>query len=69
MSPQSILWIIFSVIVVGFLVVDLGFLNRQAHKISTKSALLQSAFWVGISLAFAALIFVMLGHIKTAEFL
>ncbi len=69
MSPQSILWIIFSVIVVGFLVVDLGFLNRKAHKISSQSALLQSAFWVGISLAFAALIFVMLGHIKTVEFL
>ncbi len=69
MSSQSILWIVFSVIVVGFLVVDLGFLNRKAHKISTKSALLQSAFWVGISLAFAALIFVMLGHIKTVEFL
>ncbi len=69
MSPQSILWIIFSVIVIGFLIVDLGFLNRKAHKISTKSALLQSAFWVGISLAFAGLIFFMLGPIKTVEFL
>lgn len=69
MSSQSILWIIFSVIVVGFLVVDLGFLNRKAHKISTKSALLQSAFWVGISLAFATLIYFMLGQIKTVEFL
>lgn len=69
MSAQSILWIVFSVIVLGFLVVDLGFLNRKAHKISTKSALLQSAFWVGISLVFAALIFGMMGHIKTVEFL
>jgi tellurite resistance protein TerC len=69
MSPQSILWIIFSVIMIGFLVVDLGFLNREAHKISTKSALLQSIFWVSIALAFAGLIFVMLGHIKTVEFL
>lgn len=69
MTAQSILWIIFSVIVVGFLVVDLGFLNRKAHKISTKSALLQSAFWVGISLVFATLIFTMLGHIKAVEFL
>lgn len=69
MSPQSILWIIFATIVAGFLIVDLGFLNRKAHKISTKSALLQSAFWVGISLVFAGLIFNMLGHIKAVEFL
>ncbi len=69
MSPQSILWIVFAVIVVGFLVIDLGYLNRKAHKVGTRSALLQSAFWVAISLAFAALIFVMLGHIKAVEFL
>lgn len=69
MSAQMILWIVFAVIVVGFLVVDLGYLNRKAHKISTQSALLQSAFWVAISLAFAGLIFVMLGHIKAVEFL
>ena len=69
MSAQSILWIIFAVIVVGFLVVDLGFLNRKAHKIGTKEALIQSAFWIGLSLAFATLIYFMLGHIKTVEFL
>ena len=69
MSPHMILWSVFAAIVVGFLVVDLGFLNRKAHKISTKSALLQSAFWVGISLAFAGLIFGMLGHIKAVEFM
>ena len=69
MSSHVILWILFSVIVLVFLVVDLGFLNRQAHKIGIRSALLQSAFWVGVSLAFALLIFFMLGHIKAAEFM
>ncbi len=69
MASQLILWIIFAVIVVGFLVVDLGFLNRKAHKIGTKEALIQSAFWVGLSLVFAALIFMMLGHLKAAEFM
>ena len=69
MSSNVILWILFSVIVLVFLVVDLGFLNRQAHKIGIRSALLQSAFWVGVSLAFALLIFFMLGHIKAAEFM
>lgn len=69
MSAQSILWIIFSIIVAGFLIVDLGFLNRKAHRIETKSALLQSAFWVGISLAFAGLVFHMLGATKAAEFM
>ncbi len=69
MDSLTILWAIFAAIVIGFLIVDLGFLNRQAHRISTKSALLQSAFWVGISLAFATLIFFMLGHIKAVEFM
>ncbi len=69
MSAQSILWIIFSIIVAGFLIVDLGFLNRKAHRIETKSALLQSAFWVGISLVFGVLVFYMLGATKAAEFM
>lgn len=39
------------------MVVDLGFFHKQAHKISTKSALYQSIFWVSISTLFGVLIY------------
>jgi tellurite resistance protein TerC len=40
-----------------FLVLDLGLFNKQAHKISTKSALYQSIFWVFISTLFGLFIY------------
>lgn len=69
MSPENYLFILFGIIIVGFLVVDLGFFDRKAHVISFKSALMQSAFWVSISLIFAALIFKFDSPIVAAEFL
>lgn len=69
MSAQTYLFILFSVIVIGFLIVDLGFFNRQSHKIEFKPALLQSLFWIGISLIFGALIFFFLSKEMAAEFL
>lgn len=56
-SNQTFLFILFAVIIIIFLVADLGFFNRKAHKISTKSALHQSIFWVTISVAFGYLIY------------
>lgn len=64
----AVLWWAFGVIVVGFLVFDLGFSNRQAHKISLKSAALQSLFWVSISLVYAYLVFLGLGREAAVEF-
>lgn len=69
MITQNILWLIFGLIIAEFLIVDLGYFNRQAHKISTKSSLIQTLFWIGISLVFALLIFLFLGHVQAAEFL
>ena len=40
---------------------DLFFLQRGAHAVRTKEAVWMSAWWIGISLAFAALVWVMLG--------
>lgn len=39
------------------MVVDLGLFHKQAHKITTKSALYQSIFWVSISTCFGILIY------------
>lgn len=69
MDIQSNLLIIFSVVVIGFLVADLGFFNKSAHKIPPKSALIQSLFWVAIAFAFGFLIFLFLGQEKAAQFM
>lgn len=66
---QTILWIIFAVIIAGFLIADLGYFNRKAHKVTTKSAVIQTIFWVVISLIYAVLISVFLGYNQGAEFL
>lgn len=63
------LWFVFSLFVVGFLVFDLGYLNRKAHKVSFKSALWQSLFWIGAALVFSWLIMLQMGGEPAAEFL
>jgi tellurite resistance protein TerC len=56
-QAETILFGVFAVVVIVFLIIDLGVFNRQAHKISTKSALYQSIFWVIISSIFGYLVY------------
>jgi len=44
--------IVFIVVIGGFLILDLGVLNRKAHTISFKQALSWTGFWVALALAF-----------------
>lgn len=55
-EEETILFGIFAVIIVLFLVLDLGLFHKQAHKISTRSALYQSIFWVVVSTLFGVFI-------------
>jgi tellurite resistance protein TerC len=54
---ETILFGIFAFIIILFLVLDLGLFHKQAHKISTRSALYQSMFWVFISTLFGFFIY------------
>ena len=54
---ETILFIIFGLIILIFLVIDLGVFNKEARVISTRSALIQSIFWVLISVVFGYLIY------------
>lgn len=54
---ELLLFGVFSFVIILFLVLDLGLFHKQAHKISTKSALYQSIFWVTISTIFGYLIY------------
>lgn len=56
---ELLLFGLFGVVIIIFLILDLGIFNKQAHKITTKSALWQSIFWVAVSTAFGLLIYFM----------
>ena len=62
------MWIAFAVIVVVLLALDLGVFNRKSHVIRIKEALIMSAFWIGIALAFNAVIFWQMGSQSGLEY-
>lgn len=68
-NAQTNLMILFSVIILGFLAVDLGYFNRKNHKIEFKPALYQSLFWIAIALVFGFLISLYLSKELAAEFI
>lgn len=46
------IWIVFIVFILGMLALDLGVLHRKAHVIHTNEALLWTAVWIVLALAF-----------------
>jgi tellurite resistance protein TerC len=56
-KDESFLYGVFGTVILVFLLLDLGVFNKSAHRISTKSALYQSIFWVAISTIFGYLIY------------
>jgi tellurite resistance protein TerC len=69
MDAQTSLLTVFSVIIIGFLILDLGYFNKKSHRIEFKPALYQSMFWVAISLVFGFLIFLFMDREMAAEFI
>lgn len=54
---EGILFGVFGVIIILFLVVDLGVFNKKNHKVSQKEALNQTIFWVAVSVIYGLLIY------------
>ncbi len=69
MSHETILWIVFAVVVPVVLVLDLGVFQRKAHTIKTKEALLMTAGYVALALVFAVVVYFVLGQEKAFTFL
>ena len=67
-SQNAVLWAVFVVVVLAALMADLVFFNRRAHEIKMREALLMSAFWIGLALAFNALLFFTRGPTIALEF-
>jgi tellurite resistance protein TerC len=66
---ENNLWIVFGVVVVVAMTLDLAVINRKAHVIKIKEALVYSAAWIALALAFNVLIYFTLGSEKALMFL
>jgi tellurite resistance protein TerC len=69
MIDQTIMWVVFGVIVVVLLALDLGVFNRGPKHIPVKKALLMTAMWVTVALIFAVFVYVEMGSDKATEYL
>src|SRR5215469_3686330 len=61
-------WIVFNVAIVILLFVDLAVINRGGRVLTFKQALLSSAMWIALALAFDVFIHQWLGAGKALEF-
>jgi tellurite resistance protein TerC len=70
MSAETFLpWAGFTLLIVGMLAIDLGVVHRKAHVVGAREALLWTAIWILLALAFGAAIFAFAGTGKGVEYL
>ena len=63
------LWIAFNTVVLALLALDLFVFHRSAHEVRFREAAAWSAFWIALSLCFAAGVYYFRGHEDGLEFL
>jgi tellurite resistance protein TerC len=61
-------WVAFNAFVIVMLSLDLGVFHRKAHTVSIKEALLWSAVWITLALAFNTWVYFEMGWQKATEF-
>lgn len=61
-------WIVFNAVVLILLFLDLALAGRKNQVMPFKQALFMSAFWIGLAVAFAFLVYHWLGTAKALEF-
>jgi tellurite resistance protein TerC len=66
---SPLLWAGFTLFILAMLALDMGLLQRRRREVSTRAALLWSAVWIGLALAFNAGIYACFGPQKALEFL
>lgn len=63
------MWLGFIAIVSVVLALDLGVFNKQAHRVSSKEALIWTCLWVSLAIAFAGIVWHFYGFEKATEFM
>ena len=69
MENSILFWIVFNAVIFSMLALDLGVINRKAHKIALKEALIWSGIWIALALIFNVFVLVEYGKTKALEFL
>src|SRR5258708_15219177 len=69
MDRSDITYLTFGIVLLLAVIFDLGLLSRKGATVSIKKALLQTAFWVGVALAFFAFLWYENGHKMAIEYL
>lgn len=69
MAVNIYFWIGFHFFIFFILALDLGIINRKAHKIAVREAVTWSLVWVSLALLFNVFIFLKFGKVKALEFL
>lgn len=65
---ETILLVLFGIIIIIMLMLDLGIFNKKEHIISTKEAAIWTIIWIVISLAFGGFIYFEYGTEKAVEY-
>jgi len=66
---EYLMWIGFNIFVLAMLALDLGVFHRKAHEVKIKEALLWSAVWIALALAFNVGVYFWRGQETALEFL
>lgn len=69
MVDQSVMWLVFGVVVAIMLALDLFVLNRKSKHISVKRALAETGVWIAVAMAFMVFIYFEEGTEKAGEYL
>ncbi len=69
MSYELTLWIAFNAFILLMLALDLGVFQRKTHAVSVKEALIWSAVWIVLAMAFNVFVYYDFGKQKAIEFL
>ncbi|OJU29478.1 MAG: tellurium resistance protein TerC [Sphingobacteriales bacterium 41-5] len=69
MSKETIIYLVFGVVLLLALIFDLGLLSKKGKKVTIKQALFQTIFWVTLSLSFCVFLYFEDGKVHALEFL
>jgi tellurite resistance protein TerC len=69
MENSILFWVVFNAVIFSMLALDLGVINRKAHKIDLKEALIWSGIWIALAMSFNIFVLVEFGKTKALEFL
>lgn len=69
MSEQAVWWVGFHILVFVMLAIDLGLSGRKGKEVGVKEAMVWSAIWISVALAFNAFVYYLRGAEAATNFL